>query len=70
MIEPLLDQFALAQVLGLSPKTVRHMASQSPERLPPRVRALTLLRWDPADVKVWLEQQSEAPRKAGRPRKQ
>lgn len=67
-IDPLLDREALAKVLGLSPETVKRLASKDPDRLPPRVRAMHVLRWDPAAVRSWLEQQSVAPRRAGRPR--
>ena len=67
-MQPLLVREALAKVLGLSPKTVLRLSSQAPDRLPPRVRAMSVLRWDPAAVRTWLEQQSVAPRRAGRPR--
>jgi len=48
---PLLDRDALAAILGLSPTTIKRLASQSPDRLPPRVRALHVLRWDAAVVR-------------------
>ena len=67
-MQPLLDREALAKVLGLSPETVKRLSSKAPDRLPPRIRAMHVLRWDPAAVRQWLEQQSVAPRRAGRPR--
>ena len=68
-LTPLLDREALAKVLGLSPKTILRLSSQDPQRLPPRVRAMSVLRWDPAAVRAWLTEQSAPPRRVGRPRK-
>ena len=64
-MQPLLDREALAKVLGLSPETVRRLASQHPERLPPRVQNMRFLRWHPAVVDAWLR---PAEKRVGRPR--
>jgi predicted DNA-binding transcriptional regulator AlpA len=73
-LERLWSEEDLADYLGLSPKTILSMCSRSPDRLPPRVRALRKYRWVPGVVKAWVEQQSQgaaptrAGRKPGRPR--
>jgi hypothetical protein len=60
----------LAAFLGLSPRTVTDLASRKPERLPPRVRTLSLLRWVPSVCRAWVEANSTLarPSKGGRPR--
>lgn len=60
----------LGAFLGLSAATVQAQASRSPERLPPRVRTLAMLRWDPDTCRAWAVASSEAPqrKRAGRPR--
>ena len=50
---------------SLSPETVRRLASQHPERLPPRVQNMRFLRWHPAVVDAWLR---PAEKRVGRPR--
>lgn len=55
----------LAAILGYKPKTLVRLASQSPDRLPPRMKQLTLLRWHPADVEAWLR---PVVKRVGRPR--
>lgn len=44
----------LADFLGYSDKTVARMVSQAPEKLPPRVLALTRPRWEPNTVREWV----------------
>ena len=63
-LAPLLDREALAKLLGLAPATVKRLAWQKPESLPPRVQNMTQLRWHPADVEAWLR----PARRVGRPR--
>jgi predicted DNA-binding transcriptional regulator AlpA len=45
----------LANFLGYSDKTVARMVSQAPEKLPPRVLALSRPRWDEATVMEWVK---------------
>ena len=69
----------LANIIHLSPNTVRAKASRSPDDLPPRVRGLTKLLWSPDVVNEWFRKQSEAqetapriaavPGRVGRPRR-
>ena len=68
----------LADIIHLSPNTVRAKASRCPDALPPRVRGLTKLLWSPDVVNEWFRKQSEgepAPRvtvvpgRVGRPRR-
>ena len=58
----------LAAFLGYRVATVRAMVSRSPDKLPPRVAALHLPRWDQQTVRDWAVQQSRAPVRVGRPR--
>lgn len=61
----------LAQFLGYKHSTVIRMASGEPERLPPRVRAMTKPRWVPEICRKWVLEQSQpfARPRMGRPRK-
>jgi predicted DNA-binding transcriptional regulator AlpA len=45
----------LAAFLGYSDKTVARMVSQAPEKLPPRVLALSRPRWEPSVVMEWVK---------------
>jgi hypothetical protein len=60
----------LAVFLGLSPRTVTNLASTKPERLPPRVRTVSRLRWVPSVCHAWVEANSSlaVKSKGGRPR--
>lgn len=61
----------LAAFLGLSPKTVTTLSSRDPDRLPPRVQALSSPRWVPSVCHAWVTRHSGQPikRRAGRPRR-
>lgn len=70
----------LADIVHLSPNTVRAKASRCPDALPPPVRGLSKLLWSPDVVAAWFRRQYEAepvqPRvvvsvepRVGRPRK-
>lgn len=48
----------LADFLGYSDKTVARMVSQAPEKLPPRVLALSRPRWEPSVVMQWVRDPS------------
>jgi hypothetical protein len=67
---PLWTAVELAHFLGLSPRTVTDLASRKPERLPPRVRLMSRLRWLPSVCYAWVEANSTLarPSKGGRPR--
>lgn len=65
-LEPLWNADQLASYLGVSPATVARQASQEPDKLPPRVASLRLLRWCPAVVREWTQNES---RRAERPRR-
>lgn len=60
----------LAKFLAYEESTVARMASQCPEKLPPRVRGLGKPRWHPVLVEEWARQQSlpEIQQRRGRPR--
>lgn len=60
MNKPLLiDVNALAELLSMSPATVRWYASVKPEQLPPRFKCDTKkLRWSMSDVERWVELRS------------
>ena len=45
----------LAAFLGYSEKTIARMVSQAPEKLPPRVFALSRPRWEPSVVMAWVK---------------
>jgi predicted DNA-binding transcriptional regulator AlpA len=57
----------LAAFLGLAQSTVTGLASKQPKRLPPRVRALSSLRWSPEVCREWVLKQSST-QQGGRPR--
>ena len=59
----------LAAFLGYAPATVRSHLSRSPDKLPPRVAALSAPRWVPDVARQWCAAQSRAAPKGGRPRK-
>lgn len=67
--EPLWNAKQLADFLGCAEITVIRSASQRPDRLPPRVRGMHLLRWAPEIVKRWVEDQSQRGETARRGRK-
>lgn len=74
MLEKLLLIEDLADVLGLSPETIRSDVSRAPDRLPPRliIPGRKAVRWRKADVDAWLAgnvEQVEKPIRLGRPRK-
>ena len=58
----------LGHFLGLKPRTVTNLASAKPERLPPRVRTVSRLRWLPSVCFAWAEANSSLarPSKGGR----
>lgn len=59
----------LAAYLGYQESTLTRMVSAAPGKLPPRVAALHLPRWDPAAVRAWIADQSRpAHSRGGRPR--
>lgn len=59
----------LGTFLGLSPQTVNTLICRNPNRLPPRVTAMSSLRWVPSVCHEWAVQNSGKPKsKAGRPR--
>jgi hypothetical protein len=58
----------LSAFLGYKIATVRTLLSRQPERLPPRVAALSMPRWDEGIVRDWAVQQSRPPVRVGRPR--
>lgn len=78
-LEKLLDSHALAEVLCLSVNTVRKLASPgfaNPKTLPKAIRLGGKLRWDPAEVRRWIDAKygrfpnpTIAIKKRGRPRK-
>lgn len=50
------DVRELAEMLSISPVTVRQYASRHPEKLPPRLKAPTRkLLWAVKDVEEWIE---------------
>lgn len=49
----------LADIVHLSPNTVRAKASRCPDALPPPVRGLSKLLWSPDVVNEWFRKQSE-----------
>lgn len=69
-IRPLWTVIELGDHLGYSPKTIATMLSRSPDKLPPRVSALSKPRWDPEAVVLWVAQHSRPSlvRRGGRPR--
>lgn len=67
MSEGLLDCAALADLLGLSPRTVQANASRNPALLPPRAPG-RLLRWHPDAYRDWAIHGRAVPRMGGRPR--
>lgn len=50
----------LAHYMRMSEKTIRNWASQKPENLPPRIRSMTDLRWEPGVCIEWSKKQSAA----------
>lgn len=48
----------VAIYMRLAEKTIRNWASAKPERLPPRIKALSDLRWEPSVCVEWSRQQS------------
>lgn len=46
----------LASFLGYSESTVKMMASAQPDRLPPRVAALSRPRWLPSAALAWVKE--------------
>lgn len=68
--EPLWSATELAVFLGLSPRTIQNLASTKPDRLPPRVRMMSRLRWAPGVCHAWAQSNSTLakPSKGGRPR--
>jgi len=61
VLEPLLTAVDLSRLLGLSEKTINTQASQRPDRLPPRVASMRVLRWSPDVVRRWIDEQSQRP---------
>jgi hypothetical protein len=62
----------LATFLRYKPSTLRTLILRSPEKLPPRVRGVSLPRWEPSVCKDWAARQSvpeTPPRRLGLPRK-
>ena len=57
----------LGAYLGLTSNSVTSMASANPDRLPPRVPTMRVLRWVPAVCRAWAEGAPVV--KRGRPRK-
>lgn len=70
-IENLWTPADLAHFLGYKESTVARMASDEPQKLPPRVRSMSKPRWVPEVCRQWvLEQSQPLPRpRVGRPRK-
>lgn len=62
----------VAKFLGYAENTVKRLASEHPEKLPPRIRAAHKPRWLPEAVYNWAMEQSRPPvqAKVGRPRNQ
>lgn len=64
----------VAAFLGYAESTVARMVTTHPEKLPPRVQAVTRPRWVPEVCRAWAEAHSKpteaaAPKRGGRPRK-
>lgn len=64
-----LDKEALGKLLGYHPATIKRLASQQPETLPPRIEGLSKLLWYAPAVDAWLRQKSAPAARKGRPRK-
>ena len=56
----LIDVDTLAQILDISPKSVRTLAPTDPSKLPPRFPCRPALKWLLKDVWSWLANQSQA----------
>jgi hypothetical protein len=63
----------LADILQISPKTLRNNRCNHPERVPPAIKVGGKVLWHPLDVEKWLNNLSRSassrPRKVGRPPK-
>lgn len=53
------DIYELSERLGKSPATLRRDITRNPRNVPPRLNipGAKILRWRPAEVEVWLEEQ-------------
>lgn len=54
----------LAAYMRLAPKTIANWASAKPDCLPPRIKNLHDLRWEPSVCIAWAKRQSEPERPA------
>lgn len=71
-VEGLWGPAEVARFLGYKESTVTRMVSSDPQKLPPRVAAVTKPRWVPELCREWAMKQSrpaEAKVRQGRPRK-
>lgn len=64
----------LAKFLGYSVRTVERMASEEPEKLPPRIATLSRRRWLPSAALQWAKENTgpistNGRRNIGRPRR-
>jgi excisionase family DNA binding protein len=59
---PLLDLDAVAQVLGVTRRHVQHLVS---EKRIPYLKVGRFVRFDPAELNVWLDHQRVAPERSG-----
>ena len=67
--EPLWGPDELSRFLGRAPGTIRADLSRAPEKLPPRVAAMSQPRWVPEIVKAWaIKQSTPRQHRGGRPR--
>ena len=59
----------LAEILQITPKTIRNRLSEAPNKLPPRLHLPDTRRplWLIEDVKAWLEKHRQPPKRPGRP---
>jgi predicted DNA-binding transcriptional regulator AlpA len=72
-MEPLLTAEQVANLLGISPATLRSDVHRNPQAVPPRVRipGRKRLCWREKDVEAWVDRHVESQKQAarrGRPR--
>ncbi|WP_242012009.1 MerR family transcriptional regulator [Acetobacter oeni] len=58
----------LAEYLRYQESTIRRLASQHPDRLPPRVAGVGRPRWNPETVRRWASMPAPDRPRRGRPR--
>ena len=58
-VTKLMNAAQLADILGMTERSVYHYSSQCPEKLPPAMRlGRKMLRWHPDIVQKWLNERA------------